>query len=126
MTYPDSDAPSPEVLDPADIAGIVLTDIPDEPEAVGVRIIASGHLFMSMVLPRTFIEQWQANNELAGRVMEVMISSHPAAHVINQLMPFLDTLTTIDPAKAMKWKALKAEIHAIADAARAQKQSSSH
>ncbi len=118
MTEPEDISPQPH-----DIAGIFLEDVAAEPEAVRVRIMASGHMFLSMVLPRTFIEQWVDNQMLAGKVLEVLISSHPAASIVNDLMPLLDGLVTLDPAKAPKWNAMRDNIKAIADAARAQKNS---
>lgn len=73
--------------------------IPLSESEVQVTLSGGGHMFFRIVLAPHVVEDWVKNDELAARTLECMLGSHPAAVIVNDLIPLLPGLMHTDPEK---------------------------
>lgn len=75
-----------------DIIPIVVHTTPD-PKVVSVSIPTPNGDAFAATLPKDMVDAWIADGQLGGQVMMLVMESHPAAAIVNDLMPLLSGLT---------------------------------
>lgn len=79
---------------------IVINDGPTDTEYF-VSLVGSGFTFFRVSIVKPIVDKWAESGELAGRMMEIFVDAHPATNIVNDLIPLLDTLTSVSNPEAV-------------------------
>ena len=78
-----------------DTLTVTRSSISAEPHLTRVEVTYKGHSFFAMALDTETVSAWEKNEELGGRVMELLMGSHPAAVIVNDLWPLLPHISSL-------------------------------
>ncbi len=72
--------------------------VEDDNDTSLVSLVASGHTYRQVSLPPTIVNEFVEQKRLSREVMEMLIRSHPAGPIVNDLMSVISHMTSVsDP-----------------------------
>jgi hypothetical protein len=77
-----------------DIIPVVVHET-NEPGVVMVSIPTPNGDAFAASLPKDMVDSWIEEGQLGGNIMNIVMTSHPAAAIVNDLMPLLSGLSHI-------------------------------